>query len=107
MSDFKALQEMFGDLEPFRNPPEFWIPTPELARGLIDSLTAATVRTIGRSAGGRPIPIIEYGEKEPLQTQTDNLQSAVASKVVPPDPTAIFPAAFYGANRRRRPVVFR
>jgi hypothetical protein len=68
------------------------------------TLKEATVKTIGRTAGGREIPAIEYGEKELLDVTTDNLQSALAADIAKPDPTSIFPKSFYG-SARRRPVV--
>lgn len=103
--NLEQLQAWLGDLSPYQQAPAFWLATP--ARGLpfIRTLKEATVHSLGRSAGGRDILAIEYGQKEALDATTDNLQSAIAAKVVPPDPTEIFPAPFYGATRREKPVV--
>jgi hypothetical protein len=105
MNDLRVITDEFGPLTEYLTAPPFWLAKPHQAMGFVQGLQAAQVRTIGRSAGGREILAIEYGEREPLTTTTDNLHSAIASKVVPPDPTEIFPEAFYGTTRRRRPVV--
>lgn len=105
MNDLSVIEKEFGDLSRYRDCPPFWTPKPRQAMPVIESLKQATVRTIGRSAGNREIIAIEYGEKEPLKTRTDNLHSALASKLVPPDITDIYPPAYYGENRRSKPVV--
>ncbi|MHC4716092.1 MAG: M14 family zinc carboxypeptidase [Planctomycetota bacterium] len=105
MSQHTPIEERFGPLDRYRQCPDFWIPTPERAEALIDSLAQAAVRTIGRSAGGRDIVAIEYGPQEPTEATTDNLQSALSTSLVPPDPTDIYPEAFYGRKRRGHPVV--
>jgi hypothetical protein len=108
MSDTRAIVALLGDLIPYRECPPFWVSVPERAGTFLASLREAGRRAIGVSAGGREILAVEYGEKEPLQTATDNLQSALASGEgggSGVDPTRIFPPAFYGAKRRRRPVV--
>ncbi len=104
-TDFSILQQKFGDLSRFEACPPFWVPKPEQAMPMIEELKQATVRTIGRSLAGREIIALEYGDKEWLETQTDNLHSAIASKIVPCDQTEIFPSAFYGSKRRSRPVL--
>lgn len=105
MNDLSALIREFGDLSRYQQCPPFWIPTPKEALPFIRSLQQAHVRRIGRSAGGRDIPAIEYGPKEPVHATTDNLASALAARIPDVDPTRIYPAAFYGSRRRRRPVV--
>lgn len=105
MNDIGAIEAEFGDLSAWREAPDFWLSKPANAMPFIEGLPAAAVRTIGQSAGGRDIIAIEYGDKEPLETTTDNLQSALAAKIAPADPTEIFPDCFYGAERRRKPVV--
>jgi len=85
--------------------PRFLAGSAERRNAFLKTLKSGVVRSIGRSAGGRDIVAVEYGEKEPLDTKMDNLQSALASSLVPPDPTNIFPASFYGSKRRSRPVV--
>lgn len=103
MNDRSLIEAEFGDLSRWSQCPPFWPAKPEMAADLLQGLKQATIRTIGHSAGNRPIIAIEYGEFEPLDTTTDNLHSVLASKIVPPDPTAIYPAAFYGSRRRRKP----
>jgi hypothetical protein len=105
MDDIRIIEAEFGDMNRWRSAPAFWPAHPAQGRPFIDTLKGATVRGIGRSAGGREILAIEYGQKEPLATGTDNLHSALAAVIVPPDPTAIFPTSFYGIERRRKPVV--
>lgn len=105
MFDLSMIVREFGDLARYQACPPGWVPKPSQAMPIIESLKEATVRTIGQSAGGRDILAIEYGEKEDINATTDNLQSALASKSAPPDPTDIFPKAFYGSRRRRRPAI--
>lgn len=105
MNDISVIMKEFGELEEWRTAPDFWVSIPNKAMPFIESLKEATVKTIGTSAGGRNIIAVEYGEKEPLDATCDNLNSCLASKLVPPDPTQIFPDAFFGSKRRRRPVL--
>lgn len=106
MNDLSVIEKEFGKLDAFQaENPAFWVARPNEALPFIASLKDSVVKTIGTSAGGRDIIAIEYGEKEPLETLTDNLNSALASARVPPDPTLIYPECFYGAKRRVRPVV--
>lgn len=105
MRDLSVIEAEFGDLSRWTVCPDFWPATPALGQPFIDSLREANLRVIGRSAGGRDIIALEYGEKEPHGGVTDNLQSVLGSRVVPPDPTDIFPEAFYGKTRRRKPVL--
>lgn len=62
----------------------------------IDAMLSSAARgqswQIGRSAGGRPLWAIGYGEKEPL-SRTANLSSALAARR---------PEAFFGAERRQK-----
>jgi hypothetical protein len=105
-SDFNPqLPSVFGDLSPWQNAPAFWPAHPAQGVPFAGTLKEATLNTIGRSAGGHEILAIEYGEKEPVNATTENLQSALASGISTPDPTAIFPKTFYGTERRNRPVV--
>jgi hypothetical protein len=105
VNDVSVIEQEFGDLGRYADCPPYWVPRPAEADPLIASLKEATVRVIGRSAGGREIIAIEYGEREPLDAPCRSLQSALGATVSNPDPTDIFPAAFYGSARRRRPVV--
>jgi len=105
MNDLQVIIDEFGSLDRYRECPPFWTSTPEAVQAALDRLPGAAVKTIGRSAGGREILAIEYGAFEPLDVTTDNLHSAIAAKVVPPDPTEIFPASFYGSRRRTKPAV--
>jgi hypothetical protein len=103
--DFSVIEAEFGDLSQWQQCPEFWVAKPDMAMSFIESLREATVRSIGQSVSGRDIIAIEYGEKEPLDATNDNLQSSLAAKIFPIDPTDIFPPHFYGHTRRRKPVV--
>lgn len=105
MNNLKVIEDEFGDLARWNQCPPFWLAKRDLGMPFISSLKQAKVRVIGRSAGNREIIALEYGEKEPLDATTDNLHSAIAAKISNPDPTEIFPPAFYGKTRRKRPVV--
>ena len=104
---FDLIAQRFGDLSVFERCPSFWLPKPAQGNVFIESLREAKVHNVGRTVAGREIVAIEYGEPEPIHAETDNLHSAIAAGVATPqpDPTAIFPAAFYGRTRRRRPVI--
>ena len=104
MNDLSIIEAEFGDLAPYREGPDFWLSHPDKGGAFIGSLKEAIVRPIGRSAGGRELVAIEYGEKEPLDATTDNLISALASGQ-PADFTQLAPAAFYGTTRREKPGV--
>lgn len=97
MNDFSKL----GDLSQWQQAPAFWVSKPVHAGELLRKFT---VRTVGQSAGKRDIIAVETGEREELDASMDNLHSAIASKLVPPDPTDIYPESFYGTKRRRTPV---
>lgn len=106
MNDLSVIVQEFGDLTPYRDCPPFWPATPEQGgQKVIDGLRAATVRVVGRSAGGREIVALEYGEKETTGATTANLASAMSALVGDPDITRIFPDAFYGTRRRRKPAL--
>ncbi|MCC7518898.1 MAG: hypothetical protein IT578_06910 [Verrucomicrobiae bacterium] len=105
MNDLSVITAEFGDLSRWMKRPDFWVDRPETGLPFLRSLKTASVRAIGRSAGGREIHAVEMGEKEALDATTDNLTSALASVHVPPDPTAVFPPSFYGKTRRRKPVL--
>lgn len=105
MNNVQLIVDEFGDLTPWTKCPPFWLAKRDMGQPFIDSLKQATVKTIGKSAGGREIVALEYGEKESLDATSDNLHSSLAAKIVPPDPTDIYPKSFYGSKRRRKPVV--
>lgn len=105
MNDLSVIEREFGDLSIYADTEPFWVAQPETCAAFLDGLKQGKQRLIGRSVAGRDIIAIEYGQREPLETTTNNLHSAIASKVVPPDPTDIYPPAFYGSKRRRQPVV--
>ncbi len=107
MNDLTQIEARFGDLAPCRSGPDWWLAKPDQPQtlALLDQLKQARIHEIGRSAGDRPIIAIEYGAFEPLDATSDNLPSSIASKLVPPDPTEIFPPAFFGKQRRRQPVL--
>lgn len=105
MNDLSVITREFGDLSQWEKGPDFWLAHPREVVPFTKTLKEGVTRVIGRSAGGREVIAVEYGEKEPLDATTDNLHSCLASNLVPPDPTAIFPPAFFGSKRRRKPVV--
>src|ERR1041384_2351313 len=102
MNDLSAITKEIGDLSRWTKCPNFWLAKPDMGMPFIRGLKQATTRVIGKSVGGLEIIAIEYGEKEPIETTSDCLQSSLASSVVPPDPTNIFPQSFYGKNRRKK-----
>lgn len=105
MNDLSVIEAEFGDFSGWRQCPRFWPVEPGTGLAFIQSLREARTCVIGQSAGARDIIAVEYGEKEALDATSRNLHSAIASKIVPPDPTQIFPECFYGATRRRKPVL--
>jgi zinc carboxypeptidase len=62
---------------------------------MLSALRRGEVREIGRSAGGRPLWAVAYGQKEPI-ARTANHSSALAAKQ---------PEAFFGAERRKKQVL--
>ena len=105
MNDLSFIEKEFGDLSEYRTIIDYWLARPENAQSLIASLKEAKIRSIGKSAGGRDIIAIEYGQKEICEYTTGNYMSAMAGNTVPPDPTAIFPKSFFGETRRKKPVI--
>lgn len=103
--DYTEVEKKTGCcLDAWKTPPSFWKALPDDGLPFLRGLSAGTVRVIGTSAGGRDIVAVEYGEREPLKTSCDNLHSVIASKFGS-DPTDIYPEAFYGSNRRVKPVL--
>ena len=72
--------------------PEFYRNSVEEVQRALDGLTKGEVNEIGRSAGGRPLYAVAYGEKEPIE-RTANLSSALASRK---------PEAFFGEGRKKQ-----
>ncbi len=105
MNDLSVIEKEFGDLSEYRTKIDYWPSRPENAQSLLDSLKEAKIKSIGKSAGGRAIIAIEYGEKEIRNHTTDNFMSAMAGTTVPPDPTALYPKSFFGETRRKKPVI--
>lgn len=105
MFDRSVIEAEFGDIGRYAECPPFWVAMPDAGMAFLDTCRAATVRTIGRSAGDRAIIAVEYGQKEPLDATTANLASAIAAGIGKPDPTEIFPASFFGSRRRRQPAL--
>ncbi len=71
---------------------EFYRNSVEEVERVLDGLKKADVSEIGRSAGGRPIYAVGYGEKEPIE-RTANLSSALAGRK---------PEAFFGEGRQKQ-----
>lgn len=105
MNDLSLIEAEFGDLSPWRESPDFWVATPQLGLPFIAALRSAGIHVIGRSAGGHEIIALDYGGHEPLDTGANNLHSALAARIYPADATDIFPPAFYGNTRRKKPVL--
>ena len=72
--------------------PEFYQNSLEAIEEFLPTLRRAEVAEVGRSAGGRPVYAVAYGEKEPIE-RTANLSSALAARK---------PEAFFGAGRNRQ-----
>ncbi|MDA0989937.1 MAG: M14 family zinc carboxypeptidase [Verrucomicrobia bacterium] len=104
MNDLSVITNEFGNLDAYTESPVFW-PVDPLKAGpaCIETFEQATRRVIGRSVGGRDILALEYGEKEATGATTDCLASAMSASIGDPDATAIYPQAFYGDRRRKRP----
>lgn len=75
--------------------------TPEFYQTRLEDIDAMRARAhrgeaweFGKSAGGRPLWAVAYGEKEPI-THAANLSSALAGRQ---------PEAFFGKERRKKPV---
>src|SRR5262245_55051740 len=93
MRDLTLITKEFGDLTCWTKCPGFWLAKPDMGMPFLQRLKEATTRVIGKSAGGQEIIAMEYGEKEAVETTSDCLQSSLASSLVPPDPTNIFPSS--------------
>ncbi len=111
MNDISVIEKMFGDLTPYRDGPNFYMVQPDQYEAVADTaFTGAKVRTIGHSAGNRPIISLTYGPHEPLDNTMSNLQSALHSGVLggsknDRDEVRIFPPCFFGTRRREHPVL--
>lgn len=105
MNDINVLKKEFGDFEEWDVDIDFWLSKPETSESFINSLKKGQVKCIGHSAGKRKIIAITYGEKEPLDDVSMNMQSSIASNTFSPDPTNIFPQCFFGTKRRKTPVL--
>ncbi|MEI6422848.1 MAG: M14 family zinc carboxypeptidase [Lentisphaerota bacterium] len=105
MNNLSFIEKDFGDLSEYRTRLDYWPSRPEDAESLLGSLKEARIRSIGKSAGGRDIIAIEYGQKEVCEHTAGNYMSAMDGTTVPPDPTAIFPKSFFGEARRKKPVI--
>jgi len=81
---------------PQRQLPEFWVGDVKGLADRFERLTRGTARVIAISPGGRPIHLVTYGDKEPLQ-QKANFNSAIGGRL---------PSAYMDKNARKKPVVF-
>jgi len=75
--------------------PEFYATSLARVEETLSGLRRGAVKEIGRSAGGRPIFAVAYGDFEPI-ARVANLSSALAART---------PAAFFGAEPRERQVM--
>jgi hypothetical protein len=73
--------------------PEWWLTRGEHILRLAGEVRKGQSRIIGRSAGGREIPVFSYGEFEPV-TSTATISSAMASDR---------PGSFYDPATRKKP----
>jgi hypothetical protein len=75
--------------------PDFYPTTLSAVEDMLYGVKRGRASEIGRSAGGRPIWSVAYGEVEPI-TRTANLSAALAARK---------PDAFFGAEPRKRQVM--
>jgi len=72
--------------------PESYLTNYDAVRAQLEKLEIAQVREIARSAGGRPLHAVEYGQFEPIHRQA-NLSAALS---------AGDPGAFFGPGREKQ-----
>lgn len=107
MRDTAHIEKQFGSMLQYEQAiPDYWLSLPENSADFLSSIKKGRIVEIGRSAGGRPIIAIEYGEKEKIITESDQLSSSIAATAASTaDPTMVFPPAFFGTQRRKNPVI--
>ena len=105
MHDPNALKAHAAEFARWSTAPDFWLADLQRGSAFLKTLSTASCKVIGHSAGQRDIVAIEYGPREDPETACDNLQSALDATPGTPDPTRIFPEVFYGKRRRRKPVL--
>ena len=76
-------------------PPAFWVGDADRLERVLARLARGTARELCRTPGGRPLLMVEYGEKEALE-QGANYNSAIGGRD---------PDAFAARGRRARPVI--
>ncbi len=76
--------------------PEFWVGDVNGLADRFERLIRGTACVIAISPGGRPIHLVTYGAKEPLQ-QKANFNSAIGGRL---------PSAYMDKDTRKKPVVF-
>jgi len=81
---------------PSRELPEFWVGHSDGLAERWSRIKRGEVRQIAKSPGGRPIHLICYGEREPLESRA-NFNSAVGGRDT---------SAYMDKARREKPVVF-
>ncbi len=79
-----------------REIPAFWIANAEGLAERLDKLKAAKVRVIAKSPGGRPVHLVAYGRREPVERRA-NFNSAVGGRM---------PTAYVDKAARARPVIY-
>ncbi len=75
--------------------PDFWIGDVKGLAGRFEKLTRGHVRVIAISPGGRPMHLITYGDKEPVEHKA-NFNSAIGGHL---------PSAYMNKAARKKPVV--
>lgn len=81
---------------PPRQLPVFWVGDIKGLADRFERLRHGTARVIAISPGGRPIHLVTYGDKEPLQ-QKANFNSAIGGRL---------PSAYMDKDARKKPVIF-
>lgn len=81
---------------PKRSLPDFWVGDLEKPQQVLSRASHGQLRTVATSPGGRALPVIAYGEAEPLPGRA-NFNSAFAAKE---------PEAYADKARRQKPVVY-
>ncbi|MDI6451492.1 M14 family zinc carboxypeptidase [Anaerobaca lacustris] len=76
--------------------PDFWIGDVKGLAARFERLTKGAVSVIAIAPSGRPMHLVTYGEKEPVERKA-NFNSAIGARL---------PAAYLDKAARRKPVVF-
>ena len=89
-----TYQEAKQRLKPLRLP-DWWIGDVEQLQQRLEKLKEGSASVIARSAGGRPVWLVSFGQREPVE-RLANFNSAVGARE---------PAAYADKAARRKPVI--